>query len=73
MEFTLLWAALTGVGLALLMAKWEMRLGLIPEKTGSLSDLLLGAAVTSLIWSAGSHDHCRHQPDHPPRRHPHRS
>jgi prolipoprotein diacylglyceryltransferase len=49
MEFTLLWAAVTGVGLALLMAGWEKRLGLIPAETGNLSDLMLGAAVTGLI------------------------
>ena len=49
MEFTLLWAAVTGVGLALLMASWEKRLGLIPPATGNLSDLILGAAVTGLI------------------------
>jgi prolipoprotein diacylglyceryltransferase len=48
-EFTLLWAAATGIGLALLMGKWEERLGLVPEETGSLSDLILGAAVTGLI------------------------
>ena len=49
MEFTLLWAAATGVGLAVFMGKWEERLGLIPEETGSLSDLILGAAVAGLI------------------------
>ncbi len=49
MEFTLLWAAATGVGLALLMANLEKRLGLIPAETESLSDLILGAAVTGLI------------------------
>jgi prolipoprotein diacylglyceryltransferase len=49
MEFTLLWAAATGVGLALLMALIEKRWGLIPAKVGSLSDLILGAAVTGLI------------------------
>jgi prolipoprotein diacylglyceryltransferase len=48
-EFTLLWAAATGVGLALLMGKWEERLGLIPEETGTLADLILGAAVAGLI------------------------
>jgi prolipoprotein diacylglyceryltransferase len=49
MEFTLLWAAITAVGLALLMAGWEKRLGLIPPESGNLSDLILGAAVTGLI------------------------
>jgi prolipoprotein diacylglyceryltransferase len=49
MEFTLLWAAATGVGLALLMANQVKRLGLIPAGTESLSDLILGAAVTGLI------------------------
>lgn len=49
MEFTLLWAAATGVGAALLMARWEKSLGLIPDETGSLSDLILGAAVSGLI------------------------
>jgi prolipoprotein diacylglyceryltransferase len=49
MEFTLLWAAATGVGAALLMAWWEKSLGLIPAETGSLSDLILGAAVSGLI------------------------
>ncbi len=49
MEFTLLWAAATGIGLAVFMGKWEERLGLIPEETGSLSDLVLGAAVAGLI------------------------
>lgn len=49
MEFTLLWAAVTGVGLALLMADVEKRLGLIPTDAGSLGDLILGAAVTGLI------------------------
>ena len=49
MEFTLLWAAVTGVGLALLMANVEKRLGLIPTDAGSLGDLILGAAVTGLI------------------------
>ncbi len=49
MEFTLLWAAATGVGAALLMARWEKALGLIPAETGSLSDLILGAAVSGLI------------------------
>lgn len=49
MEFTLLWAAATGVGAALLMARWEKSLGLIPSETGSLSDLILGAAVSGLI------------------------
>jgi prolipoprotein diacylglyceryltransferase len=49
MEFTLLWAAATGVGLALLMANVEKRLGLIPTEAGSLGDLILGAAVTGLI------------------------
>ena len=49
MEFTLLWAAATGIGVALLMARWERSLGLIPDETGSLSDLILGAAVSGLI------------------------
>lgn len=49
MEFTLLWAAATGVGAALLVAWWEKSLGLIPSETGSLSDLILGAAVSGLI------------------------
>lgn len=49
MEFTLLWAAATGVGLAAVMARLEKRWGLIPEETGSLTDLILGAAVTGLI------------------------
>ena len=49
MEFTLLWAAATGVGLALIMVRAEKKLGLIPEAVGSLSDLILGAAVTGLI------------------------
>jgi prolipoprotein diacylglyceryltransferase len=49
MEFTLLWAAATGVGLALLMALIEKRWGLIPAEVSSLSDLILGAAVTGLI------------------------
>lgn len=49
MEFTLLWAAATGVGLALLMANLEKRWGLIPAETSSLSDLILGAAATGLI------------------------
>jgi prolipoprotein diacylglyceryltransferase len=49
MEFTLLWAAATGVGMAVFMAKTEKRLGLVPAETGSLSDLILGAAVTGLI------------------------
>ena len=49
MEFTLLWAAATGVGAALLVAWWEKSLGLIPAETGSLSDLILGAAVSGLI------------------------
>ena len=49
MEFTLLWAAATGVGLALLMAAIEKRRGLVPAKTGSLADLIIGAGVTGLI------------------------
>ena len=49
MEFTLLWAAATGVGAALLVAWWEKSHGLIPVETGSLSDLILGAAVSGLI------------------------
>jgi prolipoprotein diacylglyceryltransferase len=49
MEFTLLWAAATGVGAALLVAWWEKSLGLLPAETGSLSDLILGAAVSGLI------------------------
>jgi prolipoprotein diacylglyceryltransferase len=49
MEFTLLWAAATGVGLAAVMAGLEKRWGLIPEEIGSLTDLILGAAVTGLI------------------------
>jgi prolipoprotein diacylglyceryltransferase len=49
MEFTLLWAAATGVGAALLVAWWVKSLGLIPAETGSLSDLILGAAVSGLI------------------------
>lgn len=49
MEFTLLSAAATGVGVALLMARWEKSLGLIPDETGSLNDLILGAAVSGLI------------------------
>lgn len=49
MEFTLLWAAATGVGLALVMARWERSFGLVPEEAGSLSDLILGAAVAGLI------------------------
>ena len=49
MEFTLLWAAATGVGMALVMATIEKRSGLIPAEAGSLSDLILGAAVTGLI------------------------
>lgn len=49
MEFTLLWAAATGVGLALVMAMWEKRLGLTSDEIGSLSDLILGAAVTGLV------------------------
>jgi prolipoprotein diacylglyceryltransferase len=48
-EFTLLWAAATGVGLALLTARVEKRLGLVPEEVGSLGDLILGGAVTGLI------------------------
>jgi len=48
-EFTLLWAALTGVGLALLMVNIVKRLDLIPAAIGSLTDLILGAAVTGLI------------------------
>ena len=50
MEFTLLWAAATGIGLALLMGKWEERLGLVPQTTGALSDRIVGAAVTGLIF-----------------------
>ena len=49
MEFTLLGAAVTGVGLALLMVNVEKRLGLVPTEAGSLGDLILGAAVTGLI------------------------
>lgn len=49
MEFTLLWAAATGVGVALLVARAEKRLGLIPDEVGSLGDLILGAAVAGLI------------------------
>ena len=49
MEFTLLWAAATGVGMALIMARTEKRLGLIPTETDGLGDLILGAAVTGLI------------------------
>lgn len=49
MEFTLLWAAVTGAGLALLMANVEKRLALIPTDAGSLGDLILGAALTGLI------------------------
>lgn len=49
MEFTLLWAAATGVGLAAVMASLEKRWGLIPEEIRSLTDLILGAAVTGLI------------------------
>lgn len=49
MEFTLLWAALIGMGLALLVAQAEKRQGLVPEEVGNLSDLIIGAAVTGLI------------------------
>jgi prolipoprotein diacylglyceryltransferase len=49
MEFTLLWAAATGVGLALLVANIERRRGLIPVEVGGLNDLIIGAAVTGLI------------------------
>lgn len=49
MEFTLLWAAASGVAMALVMATFEKRSGLIPAEIGNLSDLILGAAVTGLI------------------------
>lgn len=49
MEFTLLWAAAAGVGLALGVAWLEKKLGLIPPEAGSLSDLLLGAVGVGLI------------------------
>jgi prolipoprotein diacylglyceryltransferase len=48
-EFTLLWAAATGMVMALFTARFEKRLGLIPAAVGSLSDLILGAAVAGLI------------------------
>ena len=49
MEFTLLWAAATGVGMAVLMATIIKRRGLIPAEIGSLTDLLIGAGVAGLI------------------------
>ncbi len=45
----MLWAAATGVALALLIAQVEKRWGLIPSETGSLSDLIVGAAVAGLL------------------------
>ena len=49
MEFTLLWAAATGIGLALLTANFEKRWGIIPIEAGGLSDVIIGAAVAGLI------------------------
>lgn len=47
MEFTLLWAALLGIGSALGVAHVERRAGLSPQGAG-LGDLAVGAAVAGL-------------------------
>jgi len=49
MEFTLLWAAATGIGAAVVMANIEKRWNLIAAETAGVSDLILAAAVTGLV------------------------
>ena len=49
MEFTLLWAAATGIGMAVVMANIEKRWNLIAAETAGVSDLILAAAVTGLV------------------------